>query len=246
MCDVIDALQYTHLPTVTPELIQARVSNFITRFLTAFGESWIIPKIHWCLHYALHLHRFGLLLSCFVHERKHRIVKRYANDIMNTRVFERSVLSEMICDHVACLGDRKHFSFAIGLVEPVRKVTNTNKIRAALDADSGAAALNVLTSGACRFSMYSACHKRDVVFVKDGGSFVAGQVWAHFSIGGVLVSVVSLWTTIVSSRPLAIDWQKCDNPTYVDSEEIIDTAVWVQQSDTIVRTLLSPMMLLRM
>ena len=37
-----------------------------------------------------------MLIACFVHERKHRMVKRYCADILNTIVFETSVLSEVL------------------------------------------------------------------------------------------------------------------------------------------------------
>ena len=114
VCDVIDALHYNHMSSVTADLLRARVDKFTDAYVAAFGVEYVIPKVHWCLHYALEKQRFGLLLSCFVHERKHRVVKRYANHILNTIVFERSVLSEMISDHCAKLDMPGLFHMGIG------------------------------------------------------------------------------------------------------------------------------------
>ena len=41
------------------------------------------PKFHWVAHFPLHLERLGTLISCLVHERKHKTIKRYADDIHN-------------------------------------------------------------------------------------------------------------------------------------------------------------------
>ena len=61
----------------------------------------MIPKFHWLLHFPAWLKRFRTLISCFVRERKHKMVKRYANDMRNTRTnfdehsYEKSIMAEV-------------------------------------------------------------------------------------------------------------------------------------------------------
>ena len=61
------------------------------------------PKFHWLVHLPQYLQRWGVLLSCFVHERRHRILKRYADNTQNTRTYERTLLSEATSHHLASL-----------------------------------------------------------------------------------------------------------------------------------------------
>ena len=42
----------------------------------SYGESHFLPKHHFCLHLPRQLETHGLLCSCFVHERRHKIMKR--------------------------------------------------------------------------------------------------------------------------------------------------------------------------
>ena len=199
----------------------------------------MIPKFHWLLHFWRHLQSFGTLLSCFVHERKHRMVKRYANDVTNTDEYERTVLNEVICTHLAQMADDETFNFTIGLVRPraaprVLRDFLTRSVGAS-DADE----LEIRTAHESRFSPLATCTKNDVVLVRSGSSFVAGQVWAHAEIDGVCVTLVSLWELLhVNADRGDAEWRLQDNPLMIDTTDIIDTVIWMQLGDNVVRTLL--------
>ena len=66
-------------------------------------------KFHWLVHLGSHLERFSLLVSWWVHERKHRIVKRYSQDIQNTRNYEKHVLVQVVAHDLALLLDEDYF-----------------------------------------------------------------------------------------------------------------------------------------
>ena len=89
LCDLLDMFVAVPLGLVTPAFLQTRIDAFIDRFLAAWGWEYMFPKMHWTLHFAQHLKRFTTLLGCFVHERKHRLIKRYAEDIHNKLADER-------------------------------------------------------------------------------------------------------------------------------------------------------------
>ena len=97
-------------------------------FLDLFTKAWatepFTPKLHWLLHYSDELQAHGTLFSCFVHERKHKVIKRYGNPIANMRVadrsdgFEESVMNEVSCHHIAMLKNFDTKNCKGGLVNP--------------------------------------------------------------------------------------------------------------------------------
>ena len=93
-CDVLDLLVQAAQGTVRGEELRDAVDNFLRACLAANWRQFLHPKFHWMLHLVIELVRFGLLLTCWVHERKHRMVKRFTIDLQNTRKYETSLLSE--------------------------------------------------------------------------------------------------------------------------------------------------------
>ena len=97
LCDLIDCfVAVSRGGSVDPSLLKDRVHAFLQAFCSVYGYEFMTPKFHWLLHFPKHLEEFKMLIACFVHERKHKMVKRYANDVLNTTVFEFSVLSEVL------------------------------------------------------------------------------------------------------------------------------------------------------
>ena len=94
LCDVIDLMYAVSRGKILPQQLQDAVELFLDAYSTAFGVDHMTPKFHWLLHFPKSLRDSGTLVACFVHERKHRMLKRYCNDIRNTTAFEHSVLAE--------------------------------------------------------------------------------------------------------------------------------------------------------
>jgi hypothetical protein len=55
------------------------------------------------MHLGHHLHIFGVLISCFVHERKHKLAKRFGNAMSSLHKFELYVLREVFLTQRAAL-----------------------------------------------------------------------------------------------------------------------------------------------
>ena len=81
LCDVIDCLSCFARGKITPETIKRCVHTFLQLFCDVFGFEYMTPKFHWLLHFGDYAKRFGMLVACYVHERKHKMVKRYPNDL---------------------------------------------------------------------------------------------------------------------------------------------------------------------
>ena len=111
LCDVIDLLSSVARGKIQPQQLQDSVELFLDAYSAAFGDEYMTPTFHWLLHFSKSLRDAGTLVACFVHERKHRMLKRYCNDIRNTTAFEHSVLAEeplhnyfiCLCGFLLCL-----------------------------------------------------------------------------------------------------------------------------------------------
>jgi hypothetical protein len=69
----------------------------------AYGSSHFKPKHHWMWDVCDQFDRSPFVLDCFVIERLHLRAKAMANSVLNTAVFERSVLSSMLNTHRTAL-----------------------------------------------------------------------------------------------------------------------------------------------
>jgi hypothetical protein len=75
------------------------------------------PKFHFSLHLADALRRHTLLISCFTHERRHKIVKKFANTVTNTTSYEKSLCEHLVLQHLHDLKGA-NFTDAVYLVDP--------------------------------------------------------------------------------------------------------------------------------
>ena len=90
--------------------MQKLVSMYLRAFKALYGEENMIINMHHFHHHAPQIGRWGKVAypSCFALERKHKGVKRYADNMTNccktgdTR-WDRSVLRELRADRVLAL-----------------------------------------------------------------------------------------------------------------------------------------------
>ena len=124
LCKVIDALQAitakasAHCPLQLQHLIKRHLDLAKSRF----GDSWWVPKCHLAGHLALQFQKHQVLLSCFVQERKHKIIKRITNEISDTsKAFEKSIIQDALQSHLESLEEGVYLpGQGVRLVEPVK------------------------------------------------------------------------------------------------------------------------------
>ena len=73
--------------------------------VAAYGIELWRPKNHYWYHTGSQWEEDGLVLDCWVHERKHQAIKAAADHVHNTRAFESSVLSGVLNNTFAELRD---------------------------------------------------------------------------------------------------------------------------------------------
>ena len=58
-----------------------------------------------------------MLPTCWVHERKHKVAKRYGADSRNTRIYGLSVLSECVSHQLVEVLDPDAFDVSVGIIQ---------------------------------------------------------------------------------------------------------------------------------
>lgn len=97
---VLDNLRLASAGKITGDDLHASILTHLQAFKAAYGEDRMVPKAHYAMHLAEQLKAHGILLTCFVHERRHKEIKRFANQ-MATGVagVETSLLKDLFLNH---------------------------------------------------------------------------------------------------------------------------------------------------
>ena len=192
LCDVLDLLVASTHGCVTPKQLHDAVDEFLQACLLAGWQIYMHPKFHWCIHLAVQLKKFGLLLSCWVHERKHKMVKRYTDRMRNTRSYETSVLAEITCQHLHDIALKSTFDLSIGLLEPIAQckpavVTFLSQALRIPDNEFST------TSKKARVSKFEVVHVGDVVVFQDTNKLSIGKVTNFVTVDDVPIAVIAWW-----------------------------------------------------
>ena len=159
---------------VDPNDLETTVSAYLKAFKELYGEQKMILKFHYSMHLGMLLRRYSFLPSCFVHERKHKLPQKYANQVTNiTSRWEAGVLREVTCHHVSVLrNDATRFKASAGLVDhtkPRRLMLNHLQGLFGEDCVFGVAR-------SARTAGYEKIIIHDVVLYNSGGRDAAGQI----------------------------------------------------------------------
>jgi hypothetical protein len=234
LADILDMISSAPRCVVSPEQLEQACSDHIASYSVLYGEKKVKPKFHASMHFGHFLRLHGMLVSCWTHERRHKRLKRAANDIYNTKTFEHSVLSDSTVQHIHDITKAGEYNFGVGLVSPrpaPKKLSSLMKTAWGADVEFSIGA-------AVRISCWDTVHVGDVVLVRNDDGLRAGKVIANVCTGDALVCVVSVWT-LASMCYAHATWVVNDNPQIIRVEDIIDATTWRDEGTT-VTTLLPP------
>ena len=82
LCSVLDEVARTMRRDPDPDAVEQLVAQHLQLFVKARGPEAVAPKHHFMQDIG-HMSRRQMLLNCFVHERRHKEVKRHANNLHN-------------------------------------------------------------------------------------------------------------------------------------------------------------------
>ena len=91
---VMDLLLKVNTGCISPTMLGDAMAKHYAAHVIAYGYALFVPKHHFMLHLPRQLAQFGFLIACFVHERKHKIAKRWAVPLClaKQRSYERTLL----------------------------------------------------------------------------------------------------------------------------------------------------------
>ena len=240
LCELVELLAVAPMGLASPQRVRAIVAIMLDRCKAAGWEESMIPKFHWAIHYAHNLERWGLSPTCWTHERKHKLCKRYAEGITNRQAYAMSVLSEVMSHQLHDVSQPDSFDLSLGLID-ARKADK--RISEFVLGELGLPdATEVLMSQQCRVPPTTMCWKRDVVLIKRSGqaTFVAGQIWFMVSMGARCVALINQWglDSTDAGADMHADWDMREAPCLVNLAEILTPVVWTEYTPGIVRTLI--------
>lgn len=203
LCKLLDMLR---LATFGFQVNPDDLHKLLVEYLNLHKELYqhVIPKMHMAVHLAMMSARFQGLISCLVHERKHRLVKRHANDMKNTsnRKFEKSVLLGVLNLQKAALQD----AASLPLRDPCLLVNRTQvspSVAAIVRQAVGPASIGcTVWAGSQIIVQKEKIMVQDVVLAKvmDGTGAIVGEVNALLQVGdGPALAIVSQWKALGSS-----------------------------------------------
>ena len=86
---------------ITPGELQLAIVGHLKAYQSAYGaEGWVF-KHHQSLHLPGMMAMHQGLLNCFMHERKHKTVKRWLKDRLNPQSYEKGVVLQLTIQHPA-------------------------------------------------------------------------------------------------------------------------------------------------
>lgn len=214
VADLIAILQALPHGLTTPDLLRAKVRQIQEKFEECDWCMWMHSKFHWLVHLASHVERFHLLVSCWVHERKHRIIKRYSQDIQKTNKYEKHVLVQVVSHDLALLLDDDYFSQNARLKKQCKA---TKKVKDFFASNWCHEIQSCFICAQACLSPSGVANKKDVVILKT--SHMICEVWLFAEINGECLSLVSVWEVLENHTSYTICKMQ-DNPALVNTSDI--------------------------
>ncbi|CAE7488953.1 unnamed protein product [Symbiodinium sp. CCMP2592] len=226
LCEVLDQLYKTATPGDVANLattLEHKVSSHLELFKACYGEDYVLPKHHMNMHLGDLLRRHSVLLSCFVHERRHKEIKRYANNLDSMQTgSEKHVLQLELEQH---LKDLKEFSEKrAGLINGKAAPELVQSAFSSFFGLPACAGLQV--SMKCYVGSGRLCKREDVVVVSEPNGDEVAQVWFHVVFNGNHYTCMSVWRALGRNR-----FDICQEPVFRPTAHISRLCMFKKEGD---------------
>ena len=220
---VLDHLRCLTSRLITGVELHRLIVQHLDSYKSAYGDEAIIkPKTHFSMHLGSYLSSQQLVLSCFVHERKHRFIKKWASDTLNTKGYEKSIILDLLNQQLEALQD------------PTQEGCFLVK-EASLDDPELLSQIKMNFPGVqrCFISREAGCHGvhcclGDVVFVEDAGKQIAGKNYGHIrfdpcpmGLRSSQVVILQLWHELPMDH-----WRPQAALAFAPLESVLEVAAW--------------------
>ena len=226
LCEILDQLYKTATPenvATQATNLEQKISSHLELFKACYGEDKVLPKAHMNMHLGDLMRRHSCLLSCFVHERRHKELKRYANNLHNMQPgSEKHVLELELEEHLRNLSEFSEKR--TGLLNP--KDAGSVLHTAFNDFFNLAASPGLQTSVSSYVGSGRLCKREDVVVVGGPNGQEVAQVWFHVLFQGNTYTCLSEWRNLGRNR-----FQVCQEPVFRSTTDICRLCVFKMEGD---------------
>jgi hypothetical protein len=227
LCDVLDMLRRANVPgAVSPSKLHKAIIKHLREYQDIYGTNAWFPKCHLATHLAKMLKELEMLLACYVHERKHKEVKRFGvlsrsvtKDLLNTN-WDTGLLKNMLRVQLQDMAGPgmpnvpAHFESAERHVD-----TSTEEVLRPLLGTQGA----ITTGIHAVIRGHIHVHNGDVVSLEYNGQICTGELWYTFQVDSAFLSCVSIWRPVKSADNL---FHIVEMPCIVDTHSIMSTMTY--------------------
>ena len=222
LCHCLDLLQESIVPgAVDARELEKAIRDHLQMYNEVHTKKTQIPKGHYSLHLPRQLSEQSMLVPCFVHERRHKELKRFANAQANARMgTERSLLEEMTLTHLEALG-RVDLERKVELLKPRAA---SWELKASFSQHFGITqtqADGLQTSLSASFKRFRCVSARDVVAIVDPPG--VAEVYFHCSFAGQLLTCVAFYEETEVTNTFRL---KQGDPIFVAPEQIAGPCLW--------------------
>ena len=215
LCWIVDLL------STGPERAMAYTSTLRTLLQDHHEQFWLLyatgikPKIHHAHHIVDGMEQLGKCLSCFVTERKHKVVKRSAMYVF--RHFEHTVTSNVLTSQIETIRSGNDLFREKFLVRPkdVSIIGHT------------------LLNSKIAVTHLGELHADDIVFSSNG---IAGRIISFWSqehrVNDILLEIDAYET--IDGNPALRDERK-SRRMFIDLSDIVAPCVWLYVSASVIR-----------
>lgn len=170
LCDAIDMVILSSRGLATARELDVAVMKHLELHTRTYGTKYWVYKHHMATHLADMYFKFGPL-NCFVHERKHKVCKKFAKDHLCMRTPEKSLMMQLTAQHSY---DMEHFSISTTLVDPVAATKKLMGVLKELRPQTQSA-----SSSLTAWTKYGPIHRGDICLLGRAAGHAAVQVWFH-------------------------------------------------------------------
>ena len=200
------------------QLAKAIVAHYKLH-LACYGYDLWKPKFHWVFNLIDQLEKWEYLLACFIHERKHKVIKRWARDFTSKVSWERCVLEEITLQSLTALLKPLWRPF---LVDPGPAPEHMS---AALTEYGIFMHQREVLSAKVAYIKSRAVEHGDVVLFNGSGALCVGQIYFFCSVGNSILCCLSPWHVTERSTH-SLKAVVTDSPCVVTADLIYASAIY--------------------
>ena len=228
MVDLLQAATQGH--AVDAEMLTAAADDALKKMLAANWGNAMIKKFHWLLHFGDQYKHHKKLIACFTMERKHKVVRQFANAIHNSRSFEASIYREVLGQELHNLSQQDNLQLGLGLVNPSKASRQLKSMLKTVFEISDADLDACLAARTVRLPSAGFCSKGDLCLVKSASSaqpWDAFQICCSFEIQACHWTLGSMWPLqSVDMGTHSALWKEEDKPILVRTADILATVLY--------------------